>query len=80
MESAYAFGKTRPAITENGILAESISTNQTTSHYTCRFTRALEVSKSGGGASGTFDLEEGKTWNIMIAKDSFQIATFKVVI
>ena len=69
VQSALAFGKTTPAITAtNGIVGNTVATNITANVYTCRFTRELDVKKTGGGMTGTFNIEEGGSWNIMMAK------------
>ena len=69
VQSALAFGKTTPAITAtNGIVGNTVATNLTANVYTCRFTRELDVKKTGGGMTGTFNIEEGGSWNIMMAK------------
>ena len=68
VQSALSFGYARPAITDNGIVENTIATNITANVYTCRFTRELDVTKTGGGLTGTFNIEEGGSWNIMMAK------------
>ena len=70
VQSALAFGYSRPAITDNGVVGESVATNITANVYTCRFTRQLDVTKTGGGMTGTFNIEEGGSWNILMAKGS----------
>ena len=57
----------------NTLFIGNITTNTAANHYTCRFTRDLNVTKTtkdGEGANYTkiFDLEEGKKWNVFIAK------------
>ena len=68
VQSALSFGYQAPAITDNGIVENTIATNLTANVYTCRFTRELDVTKTGGGLTGTFNIEEGRSWNIMMAK------------
>ena len=68
VQSALSFGYDPPAITENGIVDNSVATNHTANLYTCRFTRQLDVTKTGGGMTGTFNIEEGGSWNILMAK------------
>ena len=57
----------------NTLSIGNITTNNAASHYTCRFTRDLNVTKitktkAGDTYTKTFDLEEGKKWNVFIAK------------
>ena len=57
----------------NTLFIENITTNNAANHYTCRFTRDLNVTKTTKTKAGdtytkTFDLEEGKKWNVFIAK------------
>ena len=68
VQSALSFDYAPPAITDNGIVENTIATNTTANVYTCRFTRELDVTKTGGGLTGTFNIEEGGLWNIMMAK------------
>lgn len=77
VQSALAFGYEPPAITDNGIVGESVATNLTANIYTCRFTRQLDVTKTGGGMTGTFNIEEGGSWNILMAKGSMDGNTAK---
>lgn len=57
----------------NTLSIGNITTNNAANHYTCRFTRDLNVTKitktkAGDTYTKTFDLEEGKKWNVFIAK------------
>ena len=57
----------------NILLIGNITTNNAANHYTCRFTRDLDVTKTtktkaGANYTKTFDLGEGKKWNVFIAK------------
>ena len=51
----------------------NITTNNAANHYTCRFTRDLDVSKTtktkvGDNYAKTFNLAKGQKWNVFIAK------------
>ena len=78
VQSALSIGYSRPLITEkyisdNGIVENTIATNLTANVYTCRFTRELDVTKTiwrldMERLTRTFNIEEGRSWNIMMAK------------
>ena len=57
----------------NTLFIGNITTKNAANHYTCRFTRDLNVTKTTKTKAGdtytkTFDLKEGKKWNVFIAK------------